>query len=352
MYLIYGSEAYKKRGLKENLKKLIADEGSINYSYFEGKDISLSEVYDVAVQLPFFAPRRLVIVENSGLFKAKKKKDGSGSAAEKNELSASERMLAQIFDDLPETTCLAFIEDEVTKTLKAYRTVNKNGTVIECGEDTREDVIKWLAKGFAQAGKQIRRSTAELLVDRVGISYDRLRLEYEKIVAYSGDRGYITDEDILAVTEEDIESRIFELLSFMCAGNRKAALDRYSALIANHEHPLYILAMIKLQFRQMLLCADLFSQGMNDYQTASKLGKNPYAIKKTRENVRYFPAGSVEKVLDMISDTDMKIKTGLLDEQIGIELLITEVLNMSTGAKTNQMPAACGGVFHLVRVRR
>jgi len=130
---------------------------------------------------------------------------------------------------------------------------------------------------------------------------------------------------VLAVTSEDIESRIFDMLDAMSARNMKRVLDSYYGLITNREHPLYLLAMIRTQFRTMLQVADLDMEGMSRYAIASRLKKRDFVIDKSLKNLRYFSPARIEQILDDISDTDMRIKTGDIDEQIGVETLLIRI---------------------------
>ena len=327
VYLFYGEEAYKRRNYKEKLKSLVAGPGSMNYAFFEGKNIDFSAVYDSVVTMPFFAEKRLVIVENSGKFKAARKAAASAGDEESESPKASDKsdsMIEKILKDLPKTTCLAFFEEEINKTKKIYKTIAGAGAVIECTPDDRETVIKWLARGFAAARKKIRKSTAELIIDRAGTDYDKLRQEYEKIIAYSGDKDEITDEDVMAVTSEDIESRIFDMLEAMCSKNTSKVLDYYYGLIANREHPLYLLAMIRIQFRTLLQVSELDMEGMTKYEIAASLKKRDFVVDRSLRSLRYFTPKRIEEILDIISDTDMRIKSGLADEQIGVEMMLVE----------------------------
>ena len=58
----------------------------MNFSAFSGSDINQKEIIDLAETLPFFADRRLILIEDSGLFKK----------------SAEE--LADYMSSIPETT--------------------------------------------------------------------------------------------------------------------------------------------------------------------------------------------------------------------------------------------------------
>ena len=68
-YLLFGEEAYLKKQYKERLRKAILPEGDqMNYAYYEGRGINPAELIDLAETMPFFAERRLIVVENSGFF--------------------------------------------------------------------------------------------------------------------------------------------------------------------------------------------------------------------------------------------------------------------------------------------
>ena len=70
IYLLYGEEAYLKKQYKNRLKDAMAAEGdSMNYTYFEGKDTNVKEVIDLAETMPFFAERRVIMLQNTGFFK-------------------------------------------------------------------------------------------------------------------------------------------------------------------------------------------------------------------------------------------------------------------------------------------
>ena len=69
-YLLYGDEDYLKKQYRDKLIKALLSEGdTMNFAKFEGKDISVGEVIDLAETLPFFADRRVILISDSGFFK-------------------------------------------------------------------------------------------------------------------------------------------------------------------------------------------------------------------------------------------------------------------------------------------
>lgn len=314
LYLFYGEDAYKRRVYKNLLKKTLFS-NDMNYSYFEGDSISWEKVYDCAASVPFFAERRLVIIENCGKFKAR----SSGG-----EDKSGDEYLLKIFEDIPPATCLAFFEEDAAKNKKIFKEINKKGTVAECTHDSEAAVGAWLRKGFRQAGKNISDDNIRFLIERTGTDYESLKTEYDKIVAYAGDSDTVTRADIEAVTNEDVEAKVFDMLNACGDKNPALMLEKYYGMLANDIHPLIILSNIRSQFRSMLQVAELCNKGLSDSQVAKQMGKPDFVIRKNKNLLRNFRRKAIEDLLDEMADMDKRIKDGDMDERTGVEILLVE----------------------------
>ena len=100
VYLLFGDEGFLKKSYKNRLKDKITGGDTMNYNYYEGKGLDVNEIIGLAETMPFFAEKRLILIEDSGFFK-----------------SASEE-LASYLPSVPETTCLLFVGSEVDKRSK------------------------------------------------------------------------------------------------------------------------------------------------------------------------------------------------------------------------------------------
>ena len=130
VYLIYGPEARLRRNLKQALRQALTGGDEMNYTYREGKDFVFPEIRDMAETLPFFAEKRLILLENTGLFKR------GGDE------------LAEYLPELPSTTVMVFVEEEVDKRSKLYKAVQKCGNTAECRSLSDEELEK-AAKALA-----------------------------------------------------------------------------------------------------------------------------------------------------------------------------------------------------------
>ena len=113
-YLLYGEERYLIRQYRDKIKNaLVSSDDTMNFSVYEGADINQKEIIDLAETLPFFADRRLILIEDSGIFK----KGGED--------------LAEYLPTAPETTCFVFVENEVDKRSKIYKALGQIGAAVE-----------------------------------------------------------------------------------------------------------------------------------------------------------------------------------------------------------------------------
>jgi len=70
VYLLTGEETYLRNQYKKKLRNaLLSPDDTMNAASFEGKGIHPREIIDMAETMPFFADRRVILVENSGFAK-------------------------------------------------------------------------------------------------------------------------------------------------------------------------------------------------------------------------------------------------------------------------------------------
>ena len=141
VYLLYGEEAYLKKQYKDRLTRAMLPEGdTMNYAYYEGKGIDGAELIDLAETMPFFAERRLIVVENSGFFKS------------------AEPQLADYMKELPETACFLFVEQEVDKRSRMFKAVKTVGRAVELSSMGIRVDEKSLEEQLVKAGCEDRRN--------------------------------------------------------------------------------------------------------------------------------------------------------------------------------------------------
>lgn len=308
LYLLYGDEEYLKRYYRENLKYcILEDSDDMNFSKFENKGIDLNEVQSIADTLPFFSEHRLIIIQDSGLFK-------------------SSNDFTDYLEHMPDSTIIVFVEKEIDKRNKLYKYINKNGIAAEIKVKDSEEVLNWAAKRLKESGKVFTRKTMEYFLQRVDNNLYNLSNEIEKIAAYTVGREEITIADIDAVCPAYLQNHIFQMVDAVGAGDTDKALKLYNELIELKEAPSYILYMLIRHFNILLQIGSMGNAPKN--QVAFKIGISPYFVGNYQRQSSRFSGKQLKQALDNSLETEQKFKTGVLDDQIGVELLLIELIRM------------------------
>lgn len=308
IYLFTGEEIYLRNQYKKKLQDaLISPEDTVNLNYYQGKGISVQELIDQGETMPFFSERRLLVVEDSGFFK-----------------SASLE-LAEYLENIPETTYFLFVENEVDKRGRLYKTVKKYGSVVEFSRQTEDMLMRWILGILKKEQKNITRSTMELFLEKTGTDMNQIGMELEKLLSYTMGREVITAEDVEAICTSQTVNKIFEMISAMAEKNQRKALDLYYDLLALKEAPMRILYLIARQFNQIMLISELNEQGLGREAIAEKLGIQSFIVRNGIRYARSFSAEQIRYAVETAVQTETDVKTGKLDEKLAVELVIVEM---------------------------
>lgn len=309
LYLFYGEEEYlKKRYLQEISKKIIpTGQELMNISIFEGNQVSPQQIIEAVETLPFLVEKRLVIVKNSELFKGGRADDT--------------QKIVDFFSLIPSTCCLLFIESEIDRRNKGFKALQKWGRSVTFSYLQEKDLVTWIKKTFKRNKKNIDTQTTLYLLRIVGSDMERLEGEIEKIISYViGEE--IQKKDIDAICIPSLEVRIFELVKALGNKQSQKALEIYSNLILMKESPHMILAMITRQFRLILQVKYLQEQGMSQSQIGARLGLRNFIVRDCLQQGQGFSMNTLKQALHESLETDVNIKTGIVDGVLGVEILL------------------------------
>lgn len=306
VYLLYGEEEFLKNSYKNRLKEAIVGDDAMNFASFEGKGLDLDEVIRLADTMPFFAERRMILIEDSGFFKT----------------SADE--LANFLPSMPDTTCIVFAESQVDKRNKLYKKVKDLGYAAELGRQDSAQLARWAGGLLAKENKKITSRTMELFLGMTGDDMEHIRMELEKLISYTMGRDVITEADVEAICTVQVTNKIFDMVAAIVNRQTKKAMDLYEDLLTLKEPPMRILFLIARQFNQLLQVKELMEQGMDKGTIASRLKMQPFVVGKTMPQARQFPRDQILSWVKLCVETEEAVKSGRLQDRMAVELLIAK----------------------------
>ncbi|SHJ05815.1 DNA polymerase III subunit delta [Parasporobacterium paucivorans] len=307
MYLLYGPEDYLKKKYRDKLTDaIIGSKDTMNYSRFAGEKMNLREIIDIAQTLPFFSERRLIVLENSGLFK-----------------KPDEEML-RFLDTLPETTCFIFVEEEADKRGRMYKKIKDKGYPCEMGIQTEKALSEWALGIISGENKKITYDTMQLFLSYTGSSMENISRELEKLLCYTLHKDIIAQEDVRSICTAEITGKIFEMVDAMGRKDKKKLFAHYQDLMAVKEPPLKILFMMERQFNILLQVKDLLRKGHGKSLIAEKMKLPPFIAAKTMSQADNFAYENLQKALEELLGAEELIKTGRTSDRIAIEMFFSE----------------------------
>ncbi len=307
-YLLYGEERYLIRQYRDKIKNaLVSSDDTMNFSAYEGADINQKEIIDLAETLPFFADRRLILIEDSGIFK----KGGED--------------LAEYLPTAPETTCFVFVENEVDKRSKIYKALGQIGAAVEFSKQTDETLARWVGGRIRKEGKGMTQAAYNLFIEKTGTDMENIDKELEKLLCYCMDKENIEVGDVEAITTEQIQNKIFEMVDAISGNQKKKALDMYYDLLALKEAPMKILSLITRQYQQLMVTKAMSASGFNNKEIGKKIGRPDWVARKYVDKSRNLSMDRIKKSLKSGVEYEEAVKTGHMDDQMAVEMFIVSV---------------------------
>lgn len=316
-YLFFGAETYLLKDYETALEKALLPEGTemMNHDIFEEKRATAAAIMDAAETFPFLNEKRLVTVKNSEFFQ----KGGRKEEGEK---------LKEFLADIPESTCLLFIEEKVEKTSALYKAVVKHGQAVEFKKLTEKDLGTWIKKLCKDNQKQMSESVLGLFLQTVDHDMENMEGELLKLIAYKGEESEIKAEDIRAVCTVSLEARVFDLVKAVAEKRPEKAVQIYRTLLSMKESPYMVLSLITRQFRFILETKLLSESGMTNETIAAKLEIRDFAVKEYLRQSKRFSARVWKDAMKDCLETDLNIKSGKAAEETAVELLIVKYATM------------------------
>ncbi len=313
-YLLIGNEFYNLRKRKEELVKQadVSDLNLLIYDNCTGTD--LDEMISDCQTIPFFADKKVVILQNPAFIIDNK-------SADKNDLDHIINYLKQPSDT---TDLIVYVEktgavsQSAIKQLTKYIKIEKYDTL----DDTqfKDLVIKDLNENHIKIDKR----GLELLLKRLPNNVENWKSELEKLIIYGEplDRNAIDN-----LITRQLEKDSFSLTNAINNNDLDQALRVFRDLLTVDKNSLHgLLALIATQFRTMSQYKMLQEMGLSNQQIATKMNVKPGSVYYKLEACNGRSSKQLLEILNNLAQLDQNIKSGKIDPVIGSELFIVKTI--------------------------
>lgn len=336
LHVIFGDDEFRASEALRALKAAIDTDGSLatNTSVLAARGLTPQTLIQNAAAIPFLSPSRLVVVE--GLLTALGSRRGVVEAWQQ---------VVDFVPLMPDSNHVVFLEPPKKRDdrgrgvgssplLAALRGF-PNVTVTELNElktwarGGPSEVVRWLQDRAVQRGISIDPRAIEALADLVGANLRALASELDKLAMYAGDRP-ITADDVRVLTPQAREERIFDLVDAVVEGRAADALRLLRRMREDgSESASHLFSLIARQLRMMVRAAELIDARAPAEAIGAATGARGYPLEKLTRQARAAGRSASEASLRAVEHSDFSVKTGRLDDDLALELLVVRLADFA-----------------------
>lgn len=250
-------------------------------------------------------------------------------------MSARKLVIVQNYDNTKVKDLLAYVKSMSDRSIlileceKIDKDLAKEAQVFEFTELKRTQLASFIRKRCKAYGKQIDLPELNYFIDECGyynknIDYTiyNIQNDISKIVALN-EEEFISKYNINLGIADNLEHGIFVFTDAVCQNKKGESFDLLNQLILSGVAPFSILGALISQLENMYQTKQLMNEGVQLKEITKLLkARHEYPIKKAMGFVRRLEEQDIKKMLIEAYDTDMKIKTGMLDSKMALEMLI------------------------------
>ena len=273
-YLIYGSETYLINDLKKSFVEYFDKKDNINILTYTEDNYDETKIKEKMSQFGFLREKKIIIFQNLNLFDLKSPHSSFVDLMQYNNT-----------DD----NILIFIEYP-----KKSKETDKDG----------------------------KESDASYFLELVGDDLYNIKNELDKLMNYTEDEYVIKRSDIGNIASVVPEIKIFQMIDMLNNKDYQEALKLYSDLIYNNVAIEMVLSLLKRNYIMLYKVKSMKQDGKSFPQMLDNLKTQDWILQKSINTVSRFSEEDLIKKIDLVTDIDTKLKTGMLDRDIAFNLLL------------------------------
>lgn len=302
-YLILGDD-FESINLKiEEIKKNF--ESDFEFSKYDLKEDDLYQIVDDINTVSLFDNLKFVIVKN---------------ASEIENISEKKlNELLKIMNNYNSNNVLVLVEaNKLDLKNEKIARLKKYSTYIEI--KTKNLMLDDLAKKILDDnGYKYDIDAIDLLKD-YSQNYTAIKNNLDILMMYKADAKEITFKDINLMITKPLDDNIYDLVNAVLSKNKQSIFSHYNDLKTKNVQATYILGLLINKFQEIYNVFILAKSGMNQEKIAEifnvSSGRAYYMIKNTRNT----NLNEIKRNLDDLNELEFKIKSGVLDQTLGLEL--------------------------------
>ena len=316
VYLVYGEENYLKKIYIDKIIAKTVDESfaDFNFHTFDGKESTLSDIYESAQAVPMMAETKCVLVKDFPLDTL----DDDGV-----------EQLRTVIEDNPEDCALIFsfvaYEPKGAKWTKIIKLFDKLAYAVKLDKKTANDLAKMLESGAKKRGKAFEKGVASYLITCVGADLNTLLNETEKVCAYA--EGDITKRDVDAGCIKSLDARVFDMIKDLTARRFDSAFRKLEQLFEQREDEFQILGALIASYSDIYRAKSAVKSGGRAESVAKyyNYSGKEFRLTNAARNSSVLTFADIAECVDILVEADTAMKSTSTDKRLILEKAIVKL---------------------------
>jgi len=321
IYFLYGEDSYRSR---QKLKEIIegykkVHKSGLNLIYTDARKNDFNDFFDNFRTTSMFAEKKMVILKNLFSAPGRPPPEGDAPLGQSSGWQEDFSKSIKVVKDLKDIV-VVYESGSVDQRIKLFKDLQKNAKCQEFKFLQPAALRRWMALEFAGNNTKADFDAENLLLSFVGNNLWQMANEIKKLSNYKKG-GIIQKKDVELLVRPNIENDIFKTIDALASKNKKQALDLLHKHLENGDNCLYLLSMIAYQFRNLLIIKDL----QDKKKPLASCGLHPFVARKSSYLCSRFSMSELKKIYRKIFQIDLDIKTGKIDAETALDMLVAEI---------------------------
>ena len=291
--------------IEELIKELGFNDASI--TTYDLEEDSITSLIEDADTISFLTPSKVIIGKNLS----------NNNLDDKNI-----KTLSKYLDNPNSDVLLIFVTTNIDTRKKSIKEVINKLSLVNISTDTKS-IVKDILKSY-----DVEYRVINLLDEYYKDDLERLISETKKLALAFINTKKITYKEALDLLVKPLNKQdtlAFDLVREIALKDKKKALNIYNELLSYNIESYALFGLLESQYRLLYQVKVLNKRNISYNDMASILEVHPFRVKKTLELVRYYTLKEIRKLLKNLADIDYKIKSGIYENNIIIDLLILNI---------------------------
>lgn len=317
IFLIYGEEGYLKKAYAEKIISKTVDDAfaDFNFHTFDGKECTLSDVYECAGAVPMMAETKCVYVKDFPL-----------DTLDDDGFEQLETVLADNPDDCALIFSFVAYSPKGAKWNKAVRLFEKYGYTAKLDKKTAPELVKMLESGAKKRDSSFDKGVAAYLINCVGNDLNTLLNEMDKVCSFASGRE-IKKSDVDAVCVKSLDAKVFDMIKDLTAGRFDSAFRKLSLLFEQREDEFQILGALIAQYSDIYRAKAAVKSGNRAEMIAKYYdyaGKE-FRLTNAARNASSLSFDAIAECIDILSWADSTLKSSSIDKRLVLEQTVVKL---------------------------